>query len=63
MLATVEVPERLGGAAFDAAAEGVAALCAGSDAAFTLAHRDWPEHALERVPEGVSLVNLHGREH
>ena len=60
---TAEVPERLDGAAFDAAADGVAALCAGSDAAFTLAHRDWPQRALARVPDDVSLVNLHGREH
>jgi len=60
---TAELPERLDDAAFAAAADGVAALVDASEASFTLAHRDWPENALARVPDVVSLVNLHGREH
>jgi 7-cyano-7-deazaguanine tRNA-ribosyltransferase len=72
---TAELPDRLDDAAYRAAADGVAALVdanddppaddgadAGRSVSFTLAHRDWPASALERVPESVDRVNLHGRD-
>jgi 7-cyano-7-deazaguanine tRNA-ribosyltransferase len=58
---TAEVPDRTDRAAQEAAAEGVARLVAANpDAEFVLAHDDWPESALERVPDAVSVESLHG---
>ncbi|WP_336036243.1 tRNA guanosine(15) transglycosylase TgtA [Halobacterium yunchengense] len=54
-----ETPERMDRAGHEAAADGVAALCeANPDTEFTLAHRGWPDSALDRVPERVALVDI-----
>ncbi|EMA46703.1 tRNA guanosine(15) transglycosylase TgtA [Halococcus saccharolyticus] len=56
---TAEVPERTGRESYEAAAEGVVQLVESNpDVEFTLAHREWPTSALERVPERVSVVPL-----
>jgi 7-cyano-7-deazaguanine tRNA-ribosyltransferase len=56
---TAEVPERLDRAAHEAAADGVARVVdANPDSSFTLAHDDWPDSALARLPDGVDLENL-----
>jgi 7-cyano-7-deazaguanine tRNA-ribosyltransferase len=58
---TAERPDRLDDAAYESAAAGVRRLVtAHPDTAFTLAHEDWPEHALESVPDRVTLWNLGG---
>jgi 7-cyano-7-deazaguanine tRNA-ribosyltransferase len=58
---TAEVPDRTDRAAQEAAAEGVARLVASNpDTEFVLAHDDWPETALERIPDAVSVESLHG---
>ncbi|MDL0121912.1 MULTISPECIES: tRNA guanosine(15) transglycosylase TgtA [Halobacterium] len=55
---TAETPARMDRAGYEAAAEGVCRLAeANPDTAFTLAHDDWPESALEAVPQRVSLYN------
>jgi 7-cyano-7-deazaguanine tRNA-ribosyltransferase len=64
---TAELPERLDEDAYRAAADGVAALLDGHQEAdaqteYALAHRDWPDKALERVPDAVRVVNIHGRD-
>ncbi|QCS43556.1 tRNA guanosine(15) transglycosylase TgtA [Natrinema versiforme] len=56
---TAEVPDRTDRAALEAAADGVARLVeTNPETAVTLAHRGWPAGVLERVPEGVALVDL-----
>ncbi|SEW02988.1 tRNA guanosine(15) transglycosylase TgtA [Natrinema salifodinae] len=56
---TAEVPDRTDRAALEAAADGVARLVAANpEADVTLAHREWPADALERVPDDVELVDL-----
>jgi len=56
---TAEVPERTDRAAYEAAAAGVARLVElNPDASFTLGHFDWPEGALESLPETVAVENL-----
>ena len=56
---TAEVPERLDDAAQVAAAAGVASLAAANpETEFTLGHDDWPDAALERMPERVETENL-----
>ncbi|MFC6864160.1 tRNA guanosine(15) transglycosylase TgtA [Halomicroarcula sp. GCM10025817] len=58
-----ETPERADGAACEMAADGVARLVdRHPDVSFTLVHDDWPETALERVPENVRVRDLHERE-
>ena len=60
---TAEVPERTDRAACEAAADGVARLVElHPDTSFTLVHDDWPETALDRVPDRVRLRDLHARE-
>ncbi|MXR19980.1 tRNA guanosine(15) transglycosylase TgtA [Halobacterium bonnevillei] len=54
-----ETPTRMDRAGYEAAADGVRRLAeANPDTAFTLAHRDWPESALERVPPRVDAVDI-----
>ncbi|MFA9501893.1 tRNA guanosine(15) transglycosylase TgtA [Natrinema sp. H-ect1] len=56
---TAETPERTDRAALEAAADGVARLVETSpETSVTLAHRDWPADVLERLPDGVALVDL-----
>ena len=56
---TAEVPDRTDESALAAAAEGVARLAeANPDAEFVLAHDGWPAHVVERIPDGVSLVDV-----
>ena len=56
---TAEVPERPDDAAQVAAAAGVASLAAANpETEFTLGHDDWPDAALERMPERVETENL-----
>jgi 7-cyano-7-deazaguanine tRNA-ribosyltransferase len=60
---TAEVPERTDRAAYEAAADGVARLVdLHPDIEFTLVHDNWPETALEGVPDGVRVRDLHARE-
>jgi 7-cyano-7-deazaguanine tRNA-ribosyltransferase len=50
------VPERLEPQAYEAAAEGVARLAeTNPDTAVRLVHDGWPQSALERLPDGVSV--------
>jgi 7-cyano-7-deazaguanine tRNA-ribosyltransferase len=61
---TAETPDRRDDAALRAAADGVARLAeANPDADFEVAHRDWPVHVLDRLPDAVAAVALsdHGR--
>ena len=53
-----ELPEREDPQTCEAAAEGVRRLVGASDAAFTLLHWDWPETALEAVPDEVRVETL-----
>jgi 7-cyano-7-deazaguanine tRNA-ribosyltransferase len=56
---TAEVPERTDRAAYEAAAAGVARLVdLNPDASFTLGHFDWPESALDALPETIAVENL-----
>jgi 7-cyano-7-deazaguanine tRNA-ribosyltransferase len=56
---TAEVPERTDRAAYETAAAGVTRLAeANPDVSFTLAHFDWPDTALEALPESVGVENL-----
>jgi len=56
---TAALPDRLDVSAYERAADGVERLVAANpDVSFTLAHRDWPASALERVPDRVSLRNI-----
>jgi 7-cyano-7-deazaguanine tRNA-ribosyltransferase len=56
---TAEVPERLGEAAYEGAVAGITELVAANpDAEFTLGHRDWPERALDGMPERVAVRPL-----
>ncbi len=56
---TVEVPERLDRAAYEAAATGVSRLVEANPAVeFALAHWEWPETALESVPDDVDVFEL-----
>ncbi len=58
---TAELPDRLDDRAFERAADGVARLAEENpEADLTLAHRGWPEAALQRVPEDVELIDLTG---
>ncbi|SFR51366.1 tRNA guanosine(15) transglycosylase TgtA [Halogeometricum limi] len=58
---TAEVPDRTDDDAYAMAAEGVARLVAANpDTEFVLAHDGWPETALARVPDSVTLEPLHG---
>ncbi|MDS0278451.1 tRNA guanosine(15) transglycosylase TgtA [Halomicroarcula sp. S1AR25-4] len=60
---TAEVPDRTDRAAYEAAADGVARLVGlHPDVEFTLVHDDWPATALETVPDGVRLRDLHARD-
>lgn len=57
--AEVPAPEWTDDAATEMAARGIARLVeANPETDFTLAHRDWPERALDIVPERVSVVSL-----
>jgi 7-cyano-7-deazaguanine tRNA-ribosyltransferase len=56
---TVEVPEQLSREAYEMASEGICSLVeTNPHASFTLAHWDWPESALERLPESVQIRTL-----
>ncbi len=56
---TVEVPERLERASYESAAAGVCALAgANPHTSFTLAHYDWPDSALEQLPNRVAVWQL-----
>ena len=56
---TVERPERLGRAAYEAAAKGVRRLTeANPDTEFAVAHWGWPESALRELPERVERLEL-----
>jgi 7-cyano-7-deazaguanine tRNA-ribosyltransferase len=56
---TAEVPERTDRAALEAAADGVARLAATNpETEFALAYRGWPGDVLERVPDGVTRIDL-----
>ena len=53
---TAEVPERMDEAGYLAAARGVSRLVeANPDASVTVAHHDWPEAAVEALPESVAV--------
>ena len=55
-------PDRLDRAAYEAAARGVARLVAANpDTALTVFHDDWPESALDVLPDGVTYERLHSR--
>ncbi|WP_247010073.1 tRNA guanosine(15) transglycosylase TgtA [Halorientalis litorea] len=54
-----ELPDRLDGPAYEAAAAGVRRLVeANPDATFTVAHWDWPEQALAALPGSVDTHQL-----
>jgi 7-cyano-7-deazaguanine tRNA-ribosyltransferase len=56
---TAETPDRMDRAGYEAAADGVAALAgANPETEFTLAHRGWPDTALDRVPGDVDTVDI-----
>jgi 7-cyano-7-deazaguanine tRNA-ribosyltransferase len=56
---TAEVPQRLDERAYERAAVGITKLVeANTGVEFTLAHRDWPERALNGVPECVTVRPL-----
>jgi len=56
---TAELPDVMDDAGYEAAAKGVARLVAlNPETAFTLAHRGWPQSALEYVPPRVERVNI-----
>ncbi len=56
---TAEVPDRMDEQGLVAAAEGVARLQeANPDATVTVAHWDWPERALSKLPAEVSVESL-----
>ncbi|SFG58417.1 7-cyano-7-deazaguanine tRNA-ribosyltransferase [Halopelagius inordinatus] len=56
---TAEVPERTDPTAYEMAAEGVARLAESNpDSEFVLAHDGWPETALARVPDDVTVEML-----
>jgi len=56
---TAELPERLDRQAYESAADGVARLAdLNPDADLTLAHFEWPESALDQVPEDVTVRRL-----
>jgi 7-cyano-7-deazaguanine tRNA-ribosyltransferase len=56
---TAEVPDRMDAPGYVAAAEGIRRLVAANpDTAFTVAHRDWPAEAVERVPESVTVESF-----
>ena len=58
---TAEVPERMDRRGYESAAQGVQRLVAANpEVSFTLAHRDWPQSALDRIPDRVEIVNLAG---
>ncbi len=58
---SAEVPERVDVESQAAAARAVARLAAGEpDAAVALAHRGWPDHVLDRLPDDVDVVDLTG---
>ena len=59
---TATVPERPDAAAQRAAAEGVRRVVAANPGAdFVLAHEEWADAALSRLPEGVAVESLAGR--
>jgi len=56
---TAATPTRLSREAYETAADGIARLVeCNPDATFTLAHRNWPATALDRIPEGVDCECL-----
>lgn len=56
---TVAVPERLDRASYEAAANGVQALVTvNPETSFTLAHHEWPDSALAKLPDRVSVTTL-----
>lgn len=56
---TAEVPERLNRESYEMAARGVRTLVESNpQVSFTLAHWDWPESALGRLPGSVETVQL-----
>jgi 7-cyano-7-deazaguanine tRNA-ribosyltransferase len=56
---TATRPDRLDEAAYEQAAAGVTQLVdANLDSSFTMYHDDWPEEALEAVPQSVDLAVL-----
>jgi 7-cyano-7-deazaguanine tRNA-ribosyltransferase len=56
---TVEVPERPDREAYEMASEGVCALVkANPSASFTLAHWNWSQSALARLPDSVEVTEL-----
>jgi len=56
---TAETPDRMDAAGYEAAAGGVTRLIeAHPEKSFTLAHRDWPDTAIELLPERIELVDI-----
>ena len=56
---TAEVPDRTDDVAYEQAVAGITKLVeANPDVEFTLAHRDWPERALDGIPERVAVRPL-----
>ncbi|WP_435196285.1 tRNA guanosine(15) transglycosylase TgtA [Natronomonas sp. EA1] len=56
---TAETPERFDRAAYEAAAAGVRALVeANPETEFTVGYFDWPEAALDALPDAVGLLDL-----
>ncbi|MWG36971.1 tRNA guanosine(15) transglycosylase TgtA [Halomarina oriensis] len=56
---TAELPERRSREAYETAADGVAALAeANPEVSLTVAHWQWPDSALARLPDGVAVRPL-----
>jgi 7-cyano-7-deazaguanine tRNA-ribosyltransferase len=56
---TAQLPDRLDPPAYEAAAEGVTRLVAANpDCEFTLLYREWPQTALDAIPDGVRVEPL-----
>jgi 7-cyano-7-deazaguanine tRNA-ribosyltransferase len=56
---TAELPERVDRATCEAGADGVAAFVESHpDVVLTVAHHDWPESALDRLPASVAVEDL-----
>jgi 7-cyano-7-deazaguanine tRNA-ribosyltransferase len=56
---TVEIPDRPSREAYEMASEGICTLVkANPHASFTLAHWNWPESALIRLPDSIQVAKL-----
>ena len=55
-----ELPERTSVQSYEAAARGVRRLAENCEADLTVFHREWPETALARIPDGVTVDVLGG---